>query len=267
MTRSRSPAFDPHAPRRHQCAFRFYAELNDFLPHPQRQQSFHYDFIGTPAVRDAIQAIGVPHTEVDLILIDGRSVDFGQRLNGGEQVSVYPVFERFDIADAQHLRPQPLREPRFAVDVHLGTLARRLRLCGFDTLYRNDWTDPELLACALAEHRILLSRDRGLLFHKALTHAYYLRSTEPDAQLRELVQALQLASLVRPFSRCLRCNEALQAVDADSARSLSNPPPPVYDHYSWCPRCRQLYWPGCHYQAMQRQLQRCLDDRCAMQFT
>ncbi len=120
------------------CEFRFYEELNDYLPPGQRKRTITREITGTPSVKDAIEALGVPHTEIDLILVDGRSVRFDRLLQGGERVAVYPEFERFDITPLYRLRPRPLREPRFVADVHLGTLARFLRLLGFDTRYGND---------------------------------------------------------------------------------------------------------------------------------
>src|SRR5437762_5775060 len=131
--------------------FRFYEELNDFLPPPRRRCAFDYRFHGTPAIKDAIEAIGVPHTEVDLILVDCVSVDFAHRLRGGERVAVYPTFERSDIAPLTCLRAKPLRITRFVLDVHLGKLARYLRLLGYDSVYRNDYDDHAIIALAQAE--------------------------------------------------------------------------------------------------------------------
>ncbi|HUH00015.1 MAG TPA: twitching motility protein PilT, partial [Gammaproteobacteria bacterium] len=111
---------------RAESEFRFYEELNDFLPEARRRRTFEWRFRGTPSVKDTIEAIGVPHTEVDLVLVDGRSVGFEVRLRGGERVAVYPVFERLDISPLVRLRPEPLRVTRFVADVHLGTLARHL---------------------------------------------------------------------------------------------------------------------------------------------
>jgi hypothetical protein len=109
------------------ATFRFYAELNDFLPVGDRQRDVVRTFLGGPSVKDQIEACGVPHTEVDLILVNGCSVGFDHRLGDGDRVSVYPVFEALDVTMVVHLRPRPLREPRFVLDVHLGKLARRLR--------------------------------------------------------------------------------------------------------------------------------------------
>ena len=166
------------------CEFRFYEELNDYLPPEQRKRTITREITGTPSVKDAIESLGVPHTEIDLILVDGRSVRFDRRLRGGERVAVYPEFERFDITPIHRLRPKPLREPRFVADVHLGTLARYLRLLGFDTRYGNDLADAELAALTSRETRILLTRDVGLLKRKAVVRGQWLRSRDPERQVR-----------------------------------------------------------------------------------
>jgi uncharacterized protein len=238
------------SPRRPQAEaeFRFYEELNDFLAPALRRRAFAYRFNGTPSVKDAIEAIGVPHTEVDLVLVDGVSVDFGRRLAGGERVAVYPVFERLDIAPVTRLRARPLRQTRFVLDVHLGKLARYLRLLGFDTLYRADCDDAALVALSLAESRLVLTRDKGLLKHRALTRGYWLRSTAPREQLREVVRAFDLAGSMQPFTRCMRCNRELAPVAKDAVASRL--PPRVrscFDEFVQCPACAQVYWRGSHY--------------------
>src|SRR5690348_641805 len=154
--------------------FRFYEELNDFLRPELRKRTFRHAFSGTPAVKDVIEAIGVPHSEVDLVLIDGKSVDFGRRLRDGNRVAVYPVFERLDVTSLTRLRPRPLRRTRFVLDVHLGTLARYLRLLGFDTLYRNDYDDHQIVQVAQEQSRIILTRDKGLLKHRAVTRGRWV---------------------------------------------------------------------------------------------
>ena len=142
------PTPDSHARVSHEIEVRFYAELNDFLPPHRHQRTFTYEFHGTPSVKDTIEAIGVPHTEIDVILVDGRSVDFDHLLQGGERVAVYPVFERYDVSPLTRLRPAPLRVTRFVADVHLGTLARHLRLLGFDTTWERDFDDEEIVDIA-----------------------------------------------------------------------------------------------------------------------
>lgn len=210
-------ADDPHVARKCTAEFRFYEELNDFLPPGGRKRAFPYSFEGTPSVKDAIEAIGVPHTEVDLILVDGRSVRFDHRLSGGERVAVYPVFEGMDISPLTRLRPTPLRVSRFVLDVHLGKLARYLRLTGFDTVWRNDFDDQTIIDVANREQRIILTRDRGILRHGGVTHGYWLRATDPLEQIEEVVAALDLARQIRPFTRCLECNGLLRAIDREQA--------------------------------------------------
>jgi len=201
------------------ATFRFYAELNDFLPRERRQRPFRHRFRGSPAVKDVIEALGVPHTEVDLILINGSSSNFETPLDDGDYVAVYPVFESLDISSLTRVRQHPLRQTRFILDVHLGRLARLLRLLGFDTRYCNTYTDPEIVAIARREHRIILTRDTNLLKRRTVTHGYWVRATDPIDQAREVLQRFDLREQVLPFSRCLRCNGRLQPVDKEEILS------------------------------------------------
>ena len=127
-----------HAPVEHTAFFRFYEELNDFLDVKLHKKIFPYKFTGNPAIKDAIEAIGVPHTEIDLILVDSKSVAFDYQLNGSEHISIYPVFESLDITPLVHLRPKPLRVTKFVVDVQLGKLARKLRYGCFGNIFSQD---------------------------------------------------------------------------------------------------------------------------------
>ena len=228
--------------------FRFYEELNDFLSTELRKRPFLQRFSGTPSVKDTIEAIGIPHTEIDLILVDGVSVDFSYLLKGGEHVSVYPVFERLDIGPITRLRPQPLREPRFVLDVHLGRLARYLRLIGLDSLYRNDYSDDHIVRLSVDEHRTILTRDRGILKRSAVTHGYWLRHTTPREQLAEVVRVFDLWDRIAPFRRCMECNGELRP--ADRADVLDRVPPGAardFDAFSECTECGRVYWRGSHY--------------------
>ena len=238
-----------HPLTKHSASFRFYEELNDFLLPEQRKQTFTYQFAGTPSVKDAVEAIGVPHTEVDLILVDGVSVDFNYLMQGGERVAVYPVFESLDISPIIHLRPEPLRDTRFVVDVNLGKLAQKLRLLGFDTYYRNDLHDSEIIDISLLEHRIILTRDIGVLRHKRVTHGYWVRSDDPSIQLKEVVQRLQLQNSFQPFTRCSICNGLVQEVVKEQVKDrLPEDTYRYYDHFLECQSCGKLYWKGSHYE-------------------
>jgi uncharacterized protein with PIN domain len=195
----------------------------------------------------------VPHTEIDLILVDGRSVRFDRKLLGGERIAVYPEFERFDISPLHRLRPKPLREPRFVADVHLGTLARFLRLLGFDTRYGNGLDDAELAAITSREKRILLTRDVGLLKRKAVVRGQWLRSRDPEQQVAEIVNALHLKRSFRPFTRCMACNGDLVAIARKEVVDLV--PPRVYRRFRLfkrCGECERIYWRGTHFWRLRR---------------
>ncbi len=205
--------------------FRFYEELNDFLPLAKRKRALRYEFRGHPGIKDPIEAFGVPHTEVDLIVVNGESVGFDYPLQSGDRVAVYPVFESFDISPLVKLRDRPLRQTAFVVDVNLGKLARRLRMLGLDVLYHNRYRDDEIAAIAASEHRIVLTRDRRLLFIKRITHGYWVRAVNPDEQVREVLTRFDLHRQVKPFRRCIDCNGLLRPVaKADVSTNWSRRP-------------------------------------------
>ena len=237
--------------------FRFYEELNDFLRPEQKKRTFSYRFTGTPSIKDAIEAVGVPHTEVDLILVNGQSVDFGYRLQDGDRVSVYPVFESLDITPAVRLRPAPLRRTAFILDTQLGKLARRLRMLGFDTLYRNDYKDAEIIRTAQEERRIILTRDVDLLKNKSVTHGYWVRSASPEKQVGEVLRRLDLYGQITPFSRCLVCNGLVVGVDKAAVEDRLPPRTRRYfETFYACQACGKVYWEGSHYRRMKDQVER-----------
>ncbi|MEW5813956.1 MAG: Mut7-C RNAse domain-containing protein [Spirochaetota bacterium] len=234
-----------------EAVFRFYEELNDFLPPEKKKLSFFHAFDGKPSIKDTIESLGVPHTEIDLILVNGNPVDFSYQLRNGDRVAVYPVFESFDISKVTKLRNNPLREPAFILDVHLGKLARLLRMLGFDTYYDNRYNDPEIVEQALKEHRIILTRDQGLLKRKAVTHGYWIRSQHPDKQAAEVIRRFDLFSKVRPLSRCISCNGMIEKVEK---REVLNRLLPrtirFYEEFYRCSGCEKVFWRGSHYNKM-----------------
>ena len=227
---------------------RFYEELNDFLPRERRKKSFRHRFRGARSVKDLVESLGVPHTEIDVILVDGESVGFERRLTGGERVAVYPTFERFDVSSLTRLRPEPLREPKFIADVHLGKLARYLRLLGFDTVYERELDDAAIASRSRDERRIVLTRDRGLLKRSAVTHGHAVRSMNADAQLLEVVEAFDLRERTAPFSRCLKCNGPVRSVERELVEHrLPKYTRLAYGHFFRCEHCGSIYWPGAHF--------------------
>ncbi|MFQ5543444.1 MAG: Mut7-C RNAse domain-containing protein [Nitrospiria bacterium] len=236
-----------------EAIFRFYEELNDFLPPEKREKAFPYCFHEKPAIKDPIEAIGIPHTEVDLILVNGDSVGFDYYLRHGDRVSVYPLSKRQEISLVIKLRDQALRKSSFVLDVHLGRLARLLRLLGFDVAYRNDYSDPEIVRVSVDKNRILLTRDRRLLFRKEITHAYCLRSTDPKQQLKEVFKRFDLYAQVNSFHRCADCNGKIGAVKKREIIDHLEPKTILYyDQFFRCEGCQKIYWKGSHYKKIKK---------------
>ncbi len=241
--------------------FRFYEELNDFLAPVRRKREFTVACAQAATTKHMIEALGVPHTEVELILLNGESVDFSRRLEDGDRVAVYPRFEALDVTPLLRVRVTPLRETRFVADAHLGGLAHMLRMFGFDTLYDNHFHDDAIVALSEQEGRIVLTRDRELLKRRAVTHGCYVHALKSEQQLREVVERLDLARSARPFTLCLHCNAPLRPVDKASV--LVRLPPRVqahYDRFSTCDACGRVYWEGSHWRNMRRLLDRLLPD-------
>ncbi len=230
------------------AAIRVYAELNDFLALGQRQRDVSLTFEVPPSVKDAIESLGVPHTEVDLILVNGKPVDFQYRLVDGDRVSVYPSFQHIDISGLTRLRPEPLDEVRLVVDGHLGTLGRYLRLLGFDTRFDPASSDSVLADVSASERRVLLTRDRGLLKRRCVTHGFFVRADDPVQQLLDVVRRLHLGDQLRPFSRCMVCNGLLDDVDkAVIDDQLEEGTRRAFDTFRQCHDCDRVYWEGSHH--------------------
>lgn len=241
--------------------FRFYEELNDFLPPEHRKQTITYEFTGHPGIKDPIEAIGIPHTEIELIMVNGESVGFDYQLRHKDRIAVYPVFESMDVTPLVRLRDKPLRRSAFVVDVNLGKLARYLRQCGFDALYSNQSHDRDIVDISLRDHRIILTRDRRLLYHRTITHGYWVRSIEPEAQLKEVISRFDLRGQVHPLHRCIECNGSIKAVPPEQVIDLLEPlTRKYYREFYVCQGCGRIYWKGSHYHHMLRRLSRLLGE-------
>jgi uncharacterized protein with PIN domain len=252
---------------------RFHGSLNDFLPPRRRGAVLVREFEAPPGIVDVIQALGVPHTEVDLILAGGRAVGFGYRPADGDTVEVYgPDRSEESTADEAGtagppgepgvaartgLVPAPPEPRRFVLDGHLGRLARYLRLLGFDSRYDRNAPDAVLARVSAAEDRILLTRDRGLLKRSIVRHGYLVRDDDPRRQLREVVARYELTGRAAPFSRCVRCNGAIHPVEkAEVEERLAGEPRTLryFEDFGRCDGCGAIYWPGSHYERMSRLL-------------
>ncbi|PVY39625.1 Mut7-C RNAse domain-containing protein [Pontibacter virosus] len=235
----------------HTAQFRFQGTLNDFLRPCQRNISICYTFAEHQTVKDMIEAMGVPHVEVREVLVNGKKVNFSKRLESDNQVEVYP----FEGGEAELLAG--IADQRFVLDVHLGSLARYLRLLGFDTVYGQHLHDPELVQISSEEKRILLTRDVNLLKHNAITAGYWMRSQNTEEQLQEVVSRYRLADQFRPFTRCMICNGHIVQVEKNQVLAQLPPKTQLYfDEFYQCQQCRRVYWKGSHYKRMQELIRR-----------
>jgi uncharacterized protein with PIN domain len=235
--------------------FRFYGRLNDFLPLRFRQRRFTHVMPTPASVKDVIEALGVPHPEADVILVKGKGEDFAYRLADGDDVSVYPVFRSIDVAGLPRAGSDPPQPVRFVLDTHLGKLSSLLRLCGFDAIRLED--DADVANVSAHDGRIALTRDVGLLKRGIVRYGYWIRHTDPELQLAEVLEQFDLADRMEPFSRCLRCNTPIAAVDAGTVSDRLLPRTRVnFQDFRHCPGCGRIYWQGSHYGRLAALVQR-----------
>lgn len=229
------------------ATLRFYGELTDFLPEGERTASV--GVADGPSVKDRIEACGVPHPEVDLIVVNGEPVDFDHHLAAGDRIAVYPRFRSLDV-DCP-LRPDHPGD-RFAVDVNLGRLAKYLRLIGFDAVSDGRLDDGDLAELAAAEDRVLLTRDRHLLKRSVVVHGYLVREEMPFAQVVEVVRRFNLIGRIDPFARCMECNGVTEAVAKAEVDHLLEPlTRRHFDEFRRCSGCGRVFWKGSHFEQLE----------------
>lgn len=237
------------------ATFRCFGNLPELLKRRYRHPSIDYRFKAHPGVKDAIEAMGIPHTEVDVILANGRSVDFKYQLQDLAVIDLYPLFCAVPVEAPLHLSPPPPNPATFVLDVHLGKLARRLRLLGFDCLYRNDFSDDTIMQLALDQERIILTRDRGILGHRQVVHGYLVRSGQIDEQVREIFSRYLLLERIQAWLRCTICNGLLETVEKAAIVERLEPKTKLYyTDFHRCRVCDRLYWQGSHFAKLNRWL-------------
>ncbi len=242
--------------------FCFHAELNFFLPPSKKQVEFTHYFEERASIKDMIESLGIPHPEVDSILVNGESVDFSYIVRDGDRIDVYPISAASEVTPTVSVRPPHLSCYRFILDIHLGKLANSLRMLGFDTLYRNDYADEELAQISASQERILLTRDKGLLMRSLVTYGYYVRETNPERQVVEVLRRFDLFKLVQPFKRCIRCNGLLETVAKESILDqLPQKTRLAINEFHRCAECSQIYWKGAHYERMEQFIEKILSSR------
>lgn len=239
----------------HRATFHFYGELTFFLHASQRGTPVAYRFEQRNSIKDAVEAIGPPHPEVELLVVNGASVSWDYVIRPGDDIHVYADLNAAGIANPVRLFPPYPGRPRFILDTHLGKLASYLRMLGFDTLYRNDYEDDELAQVSAEETRILLTRDLGVLKRGIVTYGYFVRETAPRLRLQEINERYDLVRHAEPFKHCMRCNGLLHPAAKQSV--LDHIPQDVvqyYDEFHQCDECSQIYWKGSHYEKMERMI-------------
>ncbi|MEH6389125.1 MAG: Mut7-C RNAse domain-containing protein [Pseudomonas profundi] len=238
------------------ATFRFYAQLDRFLPRDRRGRAFNITCAERSTIKHMIEALGVPHTEVALVIANHEPAALERMVVEGDRIALYPKFESLDITDISVSAPRPPGAPRFVADSHLGGLARMLRMAGFDTLYDNQYADAAIAELANAEQRILLTRDRELLKRRAVAHGCFVHALKPAVQLQELYERLDLASAARPFTLCMDCNRPLRSIPKQEV--LDQLPQRVrerHEHFLTCDQCRRVFWEGSHWRAMRQVLE------------
>ncbi|MEN7547155.1 Mut7-C RNAse domain-containing protein [Rapidithrix thailandica] len=239
---------------KHSATFSFSGNLNDFLPEESKNVNIPYHFKKHPAVKHAIEAMGVPHIEVDGILVNQCPVKFDYPLQDKDRVQVFPIGSFSTIPQEGHLQaPLKAHEVKFILDVHLSKLNVFLRLAGIDSYYNKDYDDPEIVQLAEIHGRIALTRDKGLLRRKILSRGYWIRSTDPKEQFWEVMHRYNLWSSVQLVHRCVQCNTTLVPIAKE--RILSLIPAFIYKMYRqfyYCPACQKAYWDGPHFQLVKQ---------------
>ncbi len=231
----------------HCARFRFHGRLNDFLPLRQKQQFVEYCFQECPGIKDPIETLGIPHPEVGSLQVNDQTTGLDYLLRPGDEVEVY---------SRTWTRGASAADPRFIVDVNLGKLARWLRLLGFDSCWRNDLRDSEVVDISVKEQRVILTRDRRLLFHRQIQYGYWVREVNPDLQVPEVLSLLDLWWDIRPFRRCAICNGLIQVVAKERILDKLEPlTRKYYDDFYQCADCGQIYWKGSHYDKLLKKIE------------
>ncbi|NUM35632.1 MAG: Mut7-C ubiquitin/RNAse domain-containing protein [Candidatus Brocadiae bacterium] len=235
---------------------RFYGILNDFLPSSQRGKSMEFSFLDRSSIKDTIESFGIPHPEIEFLLVNGMPQPFSYTINDQDKISVYPHFFQLEISPEWRVSPPFPQDIRFVLDVHLGKLASYLRMLGMDTLYENNYDDPTLAQISSTEDRILLTRDIGLLKRSQVVYGYFVRATDPLIQIKEVCLRFSFIDKIKPLTRCMECNGILAVVAKEEI--WDQIPEKVRQNYTTfylCSSCKNVYWPGTHCEKMEQVIQ------------
>jgi len=235
---------------------RLFAGLNYFVPEPLKQKNIRLTVFGKPSVKDVNESIGVPHTEFEMVTLNGEPTEIDKHVEENDQLVVYPPFCQLPINESDVSQNMELFPFRFVLDVHLGKLAAMLRLLGFNSVYNNKLQDNEIIEIAITENRIILSRDLGIFKHSKVKRGYFPRSQDPKIQIKEVVDRYGLNEYVKPFSRCIKCNGELMPIDkALIQHKIQEKTNLYYKEFYTCKNCNNTYWKGSHYDNMKELVQ------------
>jgi uncharacterized protein len=227
---------------------RLFADLNFFVPEKLKQRNIQLPIFGNPSIKDVVESIGVPHTEIEMILVNSNPADLSYQVKEQDQVSVYPKFFQLEAIDDDKDNSSVPKYLKFILDVHLGKLASMLRMLGFDCYYRNDLDDDEIIEIACKEERIILTRDLGILKNGKVKHGYFPRSQDPKLQLREIFDRYRLKDKIKPLTRCMTCNGEISLVKkSEIGEEIGEKTELYYQEFYLCKNCKKTYWKGSHY--------------------
>ncbi|MCR4417844.1 MAG: Mut7-C RNAse domain-containing protein [Ignavibacteria bacterium] len=237
---------------------KFYGSLKDFLPQ-KFKKVINHQFIDVTSVKDLIEGFNVPHTEVDIILVNGKSVNFDYLINDGDEIKVYPPDNKLKSKNLRHLYNRIRGKPKFICDVNLGGLAKNLRKLGLNVFYSNSISDDEIVKISIQSKIIVLTKDIGILKRKDVQYGYYVRNVYPQKQTIEVLKVFSVGKYIEPFSRCLECGTKLKRISREKAKSK------LPDHFFekqmkfyHCPTCDKIYWQGSHFERMSSQINKFL---------
>ncbi len=238
---------------------RCYEELNEFLPKEKRKVQFTHTIPVQTSVKDLIESFNIPHTQVQMILVNGWQEDFSYVVQNNDRISIYPYFHNFDVHSVSKISHTLPDQIRFIADQHLGTLVRYIRMLGIDTAYNKNLTGHELVEKANQGERILLTKDHNILKRNELKYGYFVYADDFDSQLEELILQFKLKEYTSLFSRCLECNELLQPIEkAKIEHRLPKKVQEGYESFTICEHCDKIYWKGSHYDRMKDKIENIL---------
>ncbi len=233
---------------------RIYGNLRDLLKKKYCNGEISYHFLLPTTLKDVVESLGIPHTEVGLLLVNGKSYGWNKKISDGARLCIYPFFFQIDISGISRVIYKA-RKLKFIADVHLGRLAKYLRILGFDCLYQNNYPDEKIIEIALKEKRIILTMDRGILKHTRVKHGQLIRSKNVKEQLNEVMERFNLEEKKRPFTLCLDCNRKLEKISRrEASKTFHYLKDRYYKEFYRCPDCRKVYYKGSHYYRMIKEL-------------